>query len=482
MSIIKLSFITLVTCFNTFVSAQDKKLQTNIRVSATKAIYLGSVTPKTINLDKLGSKGNHDKKSSLLPPNFHGRGANKVIKPELERQGSDPVRQSGFTRRSSVTIEPLVNINGLSRRYGSPHDPTGSAGLNHYVQAINATTIGIYNKSGRIEDSFNANSLWNPLGEVSGGDPIVLYDHTSDQWIITEFAQDNNILLIAVSDTSDPLGDYSIYSFATPLFPDYPKYAIWRDYLVVTTSERVPGALYQYFIDKKALLKGADEVKIQRVAINDGTKMNGFYVSTPVHWNGASLPVDDKPIVLKINDSSWGEVAKDVVEVFSFDIDLDDPGNTSVAMTQIETAPFDSYPCDNESRGFACVSQGAGAGGLDALPGVVMNAPHYRNFGTHESIVLNFITDVTDGDNLSGIRWVELRRVEGGEWKLYQEGTFAPDDGLHRYMGSIAIDEYGNIGLAYAVSGPTTFAGLRFTGRFAKDPLGEMTVREGNHC
>lgn len=460
--------------------AQKKQILENVHVSNTKAVFLGSVKPEKESLFRVltAEKKSSNKKQKQLPPNFIGRGKSKVTRPELEHQGADPIRQSQFSRRASTVVEPLVNIDGLSNNFGSPHDPTGSVGLNHYVQAINATTIGVYDKTGNLESSFVANSLWTPLGETSRGDPIVLYAHESDQWIITEFA-DPAILLFAVSETSDPLGNYSVYSFATPQFPDYPKYGIWEDYVVVTTNESGPGTLHQYFLDKAALLAGEADVTIQRVSIDgNGATEAGFYVTTPVHWNGVTPPIDNNPIAMKINDSSWGEVADDVVEVFSFDVDLENVDNTTVTLTSIETTPFDSYPCDNESGGFACLSQGEGAGGLDAIPEVIMNIPHYRNFGTHESIVLNFVTDVTDGDNLSGIRWMELRRTEGGDWTLYQEGTFAPDDGLHRYMGSIAIDESGNIALAYAVSGPTTFAGLRFTGRFEGDPLGEMTVQE----
>jgi len=108
-----------------------------------------------------------------------------------------------------------------------------------------------------------------------------------------------------------------------------------------------------------------------------------------------------------------------------------------------------------------------------------MNIPHMRNFETHESIVFSFITDVTDGDNLSGIRWTEFRRTSKiDDWKLYQEGTFAPDDGIDRYMPSIAIDENGSIGLAYNTSSLDSYVGARFTGRLANDPKGMMTVTE----
>ncbi|NQZ77148.1 MAG: hypothetical protein HRT61_13770, partial [Ekhidna sp.] len=472
----------LTICFATtllFGQQQTEKVKA-IKVANTTAVYLGKVKPTTekykfTSLDKR----NDARRNKQLPPNFIGRGKSKVTRPELEHQGPDPLRQTKFSNRFRTIIEPLVNVDGLSNSFGSPHDPSGSIGVNNYMQAINATVIGIFDKSGSQLAEFAANSLWEPLGENGIGDPIILFDHETSQWIITEFAQPA-LLLFAVSETSDPAGDYNVYSFATPTFPDYPKYGIWTDHVVVTSNESGPGALHQYFIDREALMSGSSDVTIQRVEIAGNTSTEaGFYVTTPVQWNGSTLPGDDKPIALKINDSSWGEVSEDALEVFTFDIDLDNPDNTVVEKTTLTTAPFDSYPCDRESGGFACVSQGGdGSGGLDAIPEVVMNIPHYRNFGTHESIVLNFITDVTDGNNLSGIRWMELRRVDGSDWSIYQEGTFAPDDGLHRFMGSIGMDASGNIGLAYNVSSPSEFAGIRFTGRFADDPLGEMTVEE----
>ncbi len=113
---------------------------------------------------------------------------------------------------------------------------------------------------------------------------------------------------------------------------------------------------------------------------------------------------------------------------------------------------------------------------IDAVPGALMYMGHYRSFGTHNSIVLNHTVDV-NGADLAGIRWYELRKVGTNPWALYQEGTFNPDT-ENRWMGSIAMDYQGNIGLAYAVSGHTTFPSLKYTGRYANDPLGQMTIAE----
>ncbi len=109
-----------------------------------------------------------------------------------------------------------------------------------------------------------------------------------------------------------------------------------------------------------------------------------------------------------------------------------------------------------------------------------MHKVGYRNFGGFESMVANFTTN--SGSGIGGIRWWELRRTGGaGNWSMYQQGTFAPGDGNHRFMGSIAQNALGDIGLIYNVTGPGTpaaFPSFRLTGRTTCDPLGQMTIPE----
>jgi hypothetical protein len=413
------------------------------------------------------------------PDNFLGRrNYSKAVNKELEHQGVDRILQKNYLQKNQNENIPLVNIDGLDDQ-GSPHDPTGDVSDQYYLQGINATSVGVYSLSGELLDQFSMNTLWAEFGVSSFGDPIILYDENADKWILTEFTRPANIL-IAVSETGDPMGSYNAYNYSTPNFPDYPKYALTPDALVVTTNEEGAGVLHQYFIDKAGLYAGNNDVPMQRIAVqgNNNTEA-GFYVSTPADWNGERLPMDNKPIILALNDSSWeGGPDQDQVELYTYDINFEDESLSTVVQTSIVLSPFDGYPCAVTSGGlFPCIPQLDG-GGLDGIPEVVMNVPHQRNFGSHESLVFTFITDVTDGENTAGIRWVELRRTQDSDWSLYQEGTYAPDDGLNRFMASIAIDAKGGIGLGYSVSSENTYAGIRYTGRNASDPLGQMTINE----
>lgn len=475
-------YLLLLLFCGTFASlqAQSTSQTLDIEVQSTQAIYLGK-TKAIREVIPVPSQSRERRKQSKLrkkvPSNFAGRGKYVSSNPDALPKGDDAIWQKELNKNLPFPVDPLVNVEGLSNNFGSPHDPSGDIGKDNYLQAINATQLGVFDKEGNLLSTFAANTIWSQVGFSSAGDPIILYDQEAERWLITEFPNGNQ-LLVAISEDSDPMGTYTAYNFATPNFPDYPKYGIWSNAYVVTTNENGPGTLPNYFIDRDAILAGSPTVNIQRITIPGFPGGPGFQVSTPVDWSGMTQPADDNPIILNLHDDAFGGTPNDEVILTTFDIDFDDANNSTAITTNIGLTPFDSNPCSVAGFGFSCVPQAGNGGGLDGLPEVIMNQVHYRNFGSHEAIVMSFITDVTAGDNLSGIRWTELRRVSGGEWEVFQEGTFAPDDGLDRYMPAIAMDGSGNIGLAYNCSSENEFVGVRYTGRRASDPLGEMTVDE----
>jgi hypothetical protein len=101
----------------------------------------------------------------------------------------------------------------------------------------------------------------------------------------------------------------------------------------------------------------------------------------------------------------------------------------------------------------------------------------YRHFGEYETLVTNQSVEARAG--VAGVRWYEIRR-SAGAYSVHQQGTYAPTDGVHRWMGSAAMDRLGNIALGYSVvNGVDVYPGIRYTGRLKDDPLGEMTLGEG---
>lgn len=459
--------------------ASQVNQMTGIEVKATFAEKVGKTLPvrdlpdiPAISLEK---RNNYKKNRSKLEQ-FQGASRSKVAYEELEHTGADSKRQ--IQQGDYPPIEPIYNMPGLNTSI-KPSDPTIAVGPNHVMQAVNASKFRVFDKAtGEIVENFASNALWSSLGLSSIGDPIVLFDHEAQRWIITElapFAQ--NRLFFAISENEDPTSAYELYTFSTPSFPDFPKWAIWDNAYTMTTGEDYSANLEMYVIDREAILNGVEDIPIQRLTV-PGTLNTSFqfYVATPVCWNGSNAPVGN-PLFTAMVDESWGDFPQDAIRFFEIDVDFDNPFGTSVNTVTVPVADFDSYPCTQGTNVFSCAPQ-MGPSNLHAQPELIMNLPTYRNFGSHESVLMNFISDVTNGDNVIGIRWIEFRRSDGSDWEVYQEGTMGPDDGNHRYMGSVAQNGNGDIALGYSISSNDLPVGLRITGRKSTDPLGELTFEE----
>ena len=86
-----------------------------------------------------------------------------------------------------ASFEGTANIDGVL-----PPDTEGDVGPNHYVQWINLS-IGVWDKDGNLLlGPIPGNSLWSGFGGAcethNDGDPIVLYDHLADRWMLSQFA------------------------------------------------------------------------------------------------------------------------------------------------------------------------------------------------------------------------------------------------------------------------------------------------------
>jgi hypothetical protein len=204
----------------------------------------------------------------------------------------------------------------------------------------------------------------------------------------------------------------------------------------------------------------------------------------PPDIDGKQKPKNEAPapIVGTQDDGAGYGATFDALNIWELDVKWRSTPTASLELAaQLPTAAFDSiFPCAPTSRD--CLPQ----------PGITNPAQYldilsyrqrptwrlaYRNFKNYETLVTNQSVEALPG--VAGARWYEIRRVNG-MYSIYQQGTYAPNDGVHRWMGSAAQDKKGNIALGYSVvNGITVFPGIRYTGRLAGDPLGQMTLGEG---
>ncbi len=392
--------------------------------------------------------------------------------------GVEPVRQDNLQSRSiSSPVEPNLVIEGIDENtseVGVP-DTNGDVSPDHYVQIINASWFQVFAKDGTpLTPPTSANTIWSEINQLSFSDPVIIWDEAAGRWLLTDLA-DINVVLYGVSETADPLGAWNLYTLNTPGFADYPKYGVWPNAYIFTINES-EGSYPVYALNRQQMLAGAATVDVQRIEI-PGIG-GGFPTATPMDWNSPTPPPTDEMFVVRLNDDAWGNGnAQDLLEVWTINLNWASPGSTSATKLELPTAPYDSDGCAvSGGFGFECIPQPGTEAAIDGIMTIVMHNVAYWNHGTHESAALTFSVDA--GGDVSGVRWMELRRLPGENWTIYQEGTFAPGDGVHRFIGAIAINGNGDIGLAYSVSGESTYPGLRYTGRRAGDPLGEMTIDE----
>ena len=401
--------------------------------------------------------------------------------PSLEKKEAEPVRRiplpPGLTQqedsvlqRTVVPFTPVVgtSFEGLGAgQYGfsvtgAPPDTNGTVGATQYVQWVN-TSFAIFNKSSGalIAGPTAGNTLWSGFGggcqTNNDGDPVVLYDKAAQRWVFSQFSVTTTPYLqcIAVSTTSDATGTYNRYSFQYGNFDDYPKMGVWSDGYYETfnmfNGNTFVGADACAY-NRTAMLAGSAATQ---VCFQQGSSIGGLL---PSDIDGTTAPPTGSPNYMVYFGTNN-------LNLFKFHVDFTTPSNsTFTGPTVIPVAAF-SPLCG----GGTCVPQPGTTQQLDSLADRLMYRLAYRNFGTHESLVVNH--SVTAGSG-GGVRWYEIQNPSGTP-TVAQQSTFAPDSN-YRWMGSIAMDQSGDMAVGYSVASSSLNPTIRYTGRVPTDPSGTM--------
>jgi hypothetical protein len=369
-------------------------------------------------------------------------------------------------------LAPLVNFAGQASPY-YPSDANGDVNQDYYFQTIN-TVYAIYNKAGAlVAGPTNLNLLFGavPGSNCNDGDPIVLWDEQAGRWLVAEFSlcNANDRMLVAVSQTNNPLGAWYQYSFDVTDVPDYEKFGVWQDGYYMGTNTGAGNDIY--VLQRDQMLVGGAPVMI---GFDNAWRPNsGFHCVPPADNDGAYAPSGYPGIFVTINNDAWGGL--DQLWIYQLAVNWVTPASSTFTRTQtIGVAAFDN----NFGAGWNNITQPGTAQKLDAVLEVLMQRPQYRNFGSYQTIVCCHTVDV-DGTDHAGVRWYELRRTTG-DWSIRQTGTYAPDANS-RWMASIALNSYNELGLGYSISSAALYPGIRYCGQSSTAyaaGLGTMDIAE----
>lgn len=347
----------------------------------------------------------------------------------------------------------------------APPDTNGDVGPSHYFQIVNSM-FAVFNKSGGVVyGPAQTKTLWAGFGggceTNNDGDATVQYDPLADRWVVSQFSVSTKPYLqcVAVSRTGDPTGAYARYSFnyGNVAFPDYPKLGVWPDAYYTTFNIFNNGTTFAgaklCAYDRTAMIAGGPATQ---QCFNTDVNHGGIL---PSDLDGSTPPPAGSPNYML-------EFGTNSLNMWKFHVDWSNSaGSTFTGPTAIPVAAF-TAAC---SGGGACIPQPGTSNKLDSLADRLMYRLAYRNFGDHESLVVDH--SVAAGTS-TGIRWYELRNP-GGTPQVYQQSTYAPD-ATSRWMGSAAMDASGDLAVGYSASSTSVRPSIRYTGRLASDPLNTL--------
>jgi hypothetical protein len=466
---------------------------------ASPPVISASVTPLRVSVDPASLRtGTLQTQISTVPEG----GPPPAVPPAASLPIRDSVvqLQAGHGSGEEGLSDPIVNVAGIAVAVNPP-DPVGDVGRNHFVQMVNATFYQVWDKQGSpLTPPLTFGNLW-PAGDPcrsNAGDPIVVYDHLADRWLLSQFANPSH-MCIAISQTPDPTaGTWFLYTFNVGVFPDYPKFGVWPDGYYMSSYEGLSLGAFVFRRDAMLLGQPAQFIKTTIPTLTGSVRDTRIL---PSDLDGPAPPAGTPNFFVRtVDDRQDINNPTDRIEVYEARVNWSIPSFGFTLVNTLSPAPFNTMACNRNGGGIRdCIPQPGTAVPVDALSNRPMMQLKYRNFGSHQALVFNQTIDVRGSipgtlREVAGLRWYELRKTTVN-WSIYQQGTYAPQPSgaaenqlLHRWMGSAAIDRYGNIAVGYSIvnsdSANPVYPSIRYTGRYVDDPPGlllepERTIANG---
>jgi len=435
-------------------TAQSPRSQVHREIKHDVSPALRTLKP-VVTRRMLVAAGHNEGAENRTPLRANPAGGQKVTDPVAQR--------SALARHTPVAG---LNFDGVTAPAGrAVPDTNGAVGATQYFQWVNVD-FEVFDKTtgASIYGPADASTLWTgfaPCNTTDDDDVVVEYDKMANVWELEQHVAPTtgvNYQCIAVSTTSDATGTYNRYVFNLPNnFPDYPKISVWPDayYQTINEESSTTGAAlgaYVCALDRNSMIAGLP-------ATAQCFQLNSAYNSLlPADLDGTIVPPSGAPNYLM-------NLGANSLNLWQFHVDWVNPANTTITgPVNLPVAVF-TTGCKASST---CAPQLGTTQLVDGIGDRLMFRLAYRHFADgHESLVATHSINTP-----TAVRWYEVQNP-GGTPAVFQQGTFAPDSN-YRWMGSIAMDQMGDIALGYSVSSSTMYPAIRYTARLQSDPLNNM--------
>lgn len=369
-------------------------------------------------------------------------------------------------------------------------DPNGAVGTKQYLEWTNAVYWGFDKVTGApvTPTPIAGDTPWrhNNMPDCYGpaGNDEVLFDHLASRWIIGRRIVQSGptyFYCIAVSNTDDlTAANFTWFTYELPLlsilgkkgngktyYPDYPKIGTWSDGYYVAIDVEDPDMFAEVGIiacafDRATMLTGGTMRPPQcfKDQPNDGTAFRAHSLE-PADIDGKiGPPTGTAEYFVSIQNPAIGQTTSNTLNQWVFHVDWNTPTNST--FTGPITLNVKTYTpgCFNINNVIStiCVPEPSSATThvlIDSVGDRLMQRLAYRRFtgaNAYQSwLVTHAITTGSAPMSQTGVRWYEARST--GTFNTGTVGT--NNDGIYRFMPSVAQDKVGNMALGYSVSSPT---------------------------
>ena len=371
----------------------------------------------------------------------------------------------GQTKTAPVFMDPSplpdADFLGLEDTGGSiPPDVNGAAGPNHLMVTLN-TSFRILDKEGNNIADVSIGGFWAGLpGAGNVFDPKIMYDPYEDRWILVEPSSSDvgsSRLFVAVSENSDPTGNWFLYAFDSDpdnqYWFDYPSYGFNKKW--ITVSGNMFGAGFGYNVlfvfDKAALYNNAEEVSYTRFSI-----FNGFTIVPSIVYD------PDLEDMYMVNNAGGNSGGNGYLNLWKVTGDL---GNEEVLdMGLIGTPnPWENWIGNSGNFAPQLDTEDKINSGDGRIQGLIYRNGHLW-CAHHVFLPINNPTH-------SAIQWWQLST----DGVILQRGRIEDETGLYHYtFPSIAVNAKEDVMIGYGSFSSEQYASSSYSFRYADDPLNEM--------
>jgi N-acetylneuraminic acid mutarotase len=278
-------------------------------------------------------------------------------------------------------------------------------------------------------------------------------------------------------------------------FGDYPKFALWNDpqpggafYFTVSLEDGTTPAfefrgMRVFALDRGSMLAGGPANAIA-FTVPAAAMPDTPYLFAAGFRTGDPPPAGRNEFLLAIDWPANGGVVQTRVHAWSFHADFLNPANSTFGVGpdhlpngEISVNPFvDAFTDTTE----ILVPQQGTSQKLDTIGPIIMPPVVYHNRNGTESLWADHTVLLNYPNGPTAIRWYQFD-VTGGNFPatpVQQQDWTNGNDGLWRWLASVAVDQNGNMAMGYSISSTTIYPGIRYAGRLASDPPSNLSQGE----